>query len=262
MASQESIVEFNPFNNDYECNICYEYCYGNKRDCRTCSAALCEDCYQRINQDSRLRNKCPTCREHLIPEPTDPPPEDVSDDEQELDEELTPQEYDIQRELNRDPISLMGVAINNGADDWVTYRDEFFMFGRLHLRYIDRINGFSYHYDDGEGIRNNQQNLFESDYITDHDTFELAQKYRIYELRGTVLHYTRHSAEVVKRNRNSVKLESSSSHIINGKTYKFMNPMGRSDKVADCLNNTGGEIIKIPNKPIYLISQYSNTTLF
>jgi|TARA_R110000782_G_C14718178_1_gene403891 hypothetical protein len=67
MSSQEANTQkqFNPFNNEFECNICYEYCYGDKMDCKTCSGAICNECMKGLNKSDALRNKCVTCRSPL-----------------------------------------------------------------------------------------------------------------------------------------------------------------------------------------------------
>lgn len=67
MSSQEANnqKQFNPFNNEFECNICYEYCYGDKMDCSTCSGAICNGCMAGLNENDNLRNKCVTCRSPL-----------------------------------------------------------------------------------------------------------------------------------------------------------------------------------------------------
>ena len=67
MSSQEANTQkqFNPFNNEFECNICYEYCYGDKQDCKTCSGAICNECMKGLNENDALRNKCVTCRSPL-----------------------------------------------------------------------------------------------------------------------------------------------------------------------------------------------------
>jgi hypothetical protein len=63
--TQTNTKQFNPFNNEFECNICYEYCYGDKQDCKTCSGAICNECMKGLNENDALRNKCVTCRSPL-----------------------------------------------------------------------------------------------------------------------------------------------------------------------------------------------------
>ena len=63
--TQTTEKQFNPFNNEFECSICYEYCYGDKQDCKTCSGAICNECKKGLNGNDALRNKCVICRSPL-----------------------------------------------------------------------------------------------------------------------------------------------------------------------------------------------------
>ena len=65
MSGENKMTIFNPFNNDFECSICYDYCYDNKVDCRTCSASICKKCYDELNKNKALRNKCVVCRKAM-----------------------------------------------------------------------------------------------------------------------------------------------------------------------------------------------------
>ena len=65
MSGENKMISFNPFKNDFECSICYDYCYDDKVDCKTCSASICNKCYKELNKNKALRNKCVICRKAM-----------------------------------------------------------------------------------------------------------------------------------------------------------------------------------------------------
>jgi len=244
-----SVEEFNPFDNDYECNICYEYCYDNKQDCRTCCASLCNECYERMNEFDSLRNKCPSCRGQFIPEPQP---------EEEEEEEEYHQETNFHETLIRD----------FGQDRFDAEFNRYYFDGIFSASMIRMISGRPL--PDNLYYTFEPDNIFENGATDAFDEFELNNTYLLFrevQFGANTLLVPHGLVDVIKRNAKSLKLRTSDRNqdiipeIHDNRAYKI-NTSGGSGSIPVLLRGTGGEIIKIPQHDLWLISQYSHISRF
>ena len=250
MASVESNEQFNPFDNDYECNICYEYCYDNKQDCRVCCAALCNDCYQKMNEIASLRNKCPSCRGQFVPEPEpEPEPEHVI--------------------INEDETNFHQTLIRDfGQDTFDAEFNRYYFDGIFSASMIRMISGRRL--PDNLYYTFEPDNIFENGRTDAFDEFEVNNTYLLFrevQLGANTLLVPHGLVDVTKRNAKSLKLRTSDRNqdiipeIHDNRAYKF-NTSGGSNSIPVLLRGTAGETIKIPQHDLWLISQYSHISRF
>jgi len=113
-------------------------------------------------------------------------------------------------------------------------------------------------------------NIFDNGYTDAFDEFEVNETYLLFrevQFGANVKLIPHGLVDVTKRNRNSVKLRTSERNqdvileIQDNKTYKI-NTSGGNNSIPAMLRGTGGEIIKIPQHDLWLISQYSHISRF
>tara|TARA_R100001163_G_scaffold38300_1_gene29215 strand:- start:220 stop:975 length:756 start_codon:yes stop_codon:yes gene_type:complete len=244
MASVGVVGDYNPFNNDFDCAICYEYCFGNKQDCRVCVSAICNSCYEHLNQVRRLRNKCPSCRSEYIPEEPAHEPEPEPEPE--------PPRW----------VTLSDVAIDYDFDRYDAGRNRFYTDRRWSITYIRRIINHRHRYTINHPNHRIRRigTIFNDDTYGALDEFDLGQ-YRVFRMvknsRGYISMVSECLCEITKVNEKSVRIENTSNPLIQSKTYKILTDRS-CDEVYNLLGGTGGQVIKIPNQNLYLVSAYSN----
>ena len=242
MASVGVAGDYNPFNNEFDCAICFEYCFGNKQDCRVCVSAICNSCYEQLNQVRRLRNKCPSCRSEYIPEEP-------------------AQEPEPEPEPRLEWVSLTNVAIDYDFDRYDAAMNRFYSERSWSLTYIRKILNHRRRY-----LRNHPNHRISElsgmifDSFGANESFQLGQ-YRVFRAvknsRGYINMVSECLCEITKINQRSVKIENANSTLIeNNKTYKFLTDTS-CDEVYNMLGGIGGQVVKIPKQNLYIVSAYS-----